>query len=362
MKGFSKYQEGQEISAYTSKNEIFEGYIKSRNNIKYVVNKDGLAKKLSELLYVKRVGRILEDDYQTALTDYIKKEYDIDLLQKDKDNVVKPLWQAAKSGMKDTLGNVNDEEGEGAVSNIIDAAAMEEKVESGAITGSDALEKCMKSAEDKEASGEEATESLLKQESINIKNIAPEKLFNNKLIQSKIFNEIISEKADGFEYIHDREEYGMCPDRREDAIDDCMDMICSNEDKNKIIDYLQTDFEISKDEALDMYNDLSQDNLEWEDDEPSHFLTSDVEDEYDIYGTSYSDISNEVDEDFENELNDISYDEIGFGPALVEHLATKFGGDANKAIKESKSIDEAVIKLAEQIKMIRVNDIRNKNR
>lgn len=359
MKGFSKYQEGQEISAYTKNDEIFEGYIKTRNNIKFVVNESGKARKLSDLKLVKRVGRILEDDYQTALTDYIKKEYDIELLQKDKDNVVKPLWQAAKAGMEDTLGKVADEEGEGAVSTIIDTASMEEKVDNGEITGADALEKCMKSEEDKEETGEAETEKLQQQESLNIKGIAPEKLFDNRLIQNHILKEITVQPAAGAEYLQPETDYGMGPDHREDAIEDCMDMIERGESKEKIIDYLQTEFEIAKDEAENMYDDMSQDDLTWEED---WALDEDTADEYDLYGVTYSDIDNEVDDEFEAELNTLDFDDIGFGAAVVEHLAIKFGGDAKKALKESNDIGEAVLNLAEQVKMIRVNEIRSKNR
>lgn len=359
MKGFSKYQEGQEISAYTSKDEIFEGYIKTKNNIKYVVNCEGKARKLSELKLVKRVGRILEDDYQTALTDYIKKEYDIELLQKDKDNVVKPLWQAAKAGMEDTLGKVADEEGEGAVSTIIDTAAMEEKVDNGEITGADALEKCVKSEQDKEEAGEAETEKLQQQESLNIKGIAPEKLFDNRMIQKHILKEIEARAAAGAEYSQPESDYGMGADHREDAVEDCMDMITSGEPAEKIVDFLQTEYEIAKDEAENMYDDLSQDDLTWEDD----FVPSeDQSDEYDLYGVMYSDIDSDVDNAFETELNSLDIDEIGFGDALVEHFANKFGGDAAKAINESKDATEAILKLAEQVKMNRVNEIRSKNR
>ena len=84
--------------------------------------------------------------------------------------------------------------------------------------------------------------------------------------------------------------------------------------------------------------------------------------EYDLYGVTYSDISNDVDNEFEDELNSLSFDEIGFGNELVEHLARKFGGDAAKAIHESEDTQAAVLNLAEQVKMIKVNLIRSKNR
>ena len=107
-----------------------------------------------------------------------------------------------------------------------------------------------------------------------------------------------------------------------------------------------------------MYNDLSQDDLDWEDND----ITDDKEDEYDLYGVTYSDISNDVDNEFEEELNSLSFDEVGFGDELVEHLARKFGGDAAKAIRESEDTQAAVLNLAEQVKMIKVNLIRSKNR
>jgi hypothetical protein len=161
------------------------------------------------------------------------------------------------------------------------------------------------------------------------------------------------------EYLQPTTDYGMGPDHREDAVEDCMDMIENGEPKEKIIDRLQTEFEIAKEEAENMYNDLSQDDLNWEDDDVT---TEDQNDEYDLYGVTYSDISNDVDNEFEDELNTLSYDEIGFGNELVEHLARKFGGDAAKAIRESEDTQGAVLNLAEQVKMIKVNLIRSKNR
>lgn len=43
MIGLSKYQEGQEVSAYTKNDEIFEGYVKSHNGIKFAVNSNSKA-------------------------------------------------------------------------------------------------------------------------------------------------------------------------------------------------------------------------------------------------------------------------------------------------------------------------------
>ena len=75
-------------------------------------------------------------------------------------------------------------------------------------------------------------------------------------------------------------------------------------------------------------------------------LLKEQNDEYDLYGVTYSDISNDVDNEFEDELNSLSFDEIGFGNELVEHLARKFGGDAAKAIRESEDTQAAVLNLA----------------
>ncbi len=351
MIGLSKYQEGQEISAYTKKDEIFEGYVKSRNGIKYVVDSNNKAMKLSELKLVKRVGRLIKEDIEQKIGD-ILGEYDLAAITDahDEDNVSKALSDQLRALDSDAQ-KADSEELQATIKSKIVGQSLEQEVEAGNIKQDDALEKYKKenSDDDNKKLGE----------SFNIKGIAPEKLFNNKKIQEKLLNEIEVEFGKDAEYIQPTTDYGMGPDHREDAVEDCMDMIENGEPKEKIIDHLQTEFEIAKEEAENMYSDLSQDDLEWEDD---YTTTEDQNDEYDLYGVTYSDISNDVDNEFEDELNTLSFDEIGFGNELVEHLARKFGGDAAKAIRESEDTQAAVLNLAEQVKMIKVNLIRSKNR
>lgn len=350
MIGLSKYQEGQEISAYTKKDEIFEGYVKSRDGIKYVVNSDNKAIKLSELKLVKRIGRLIKEDIEQKIGD-ILGEYDLAAITDahDEDKVSKALADQLRAVDSDAQKTDNNEL-EATIKSKIVGQSLEQEVENGNIKEDDALEKYKKENSD------DNDNSL--EESLNIKGISPEKLFNNKKIQEKLLNEMELEFGTDAEYLQPTTDYGMGPDHREDAVEDCMDMIESGEPKEKIIDRLQTEFEIAKEEAENMYNDLSQDDLDWEDND----ITDDKEDEYDLYGVTYSDISNDVDNEFEDELNTLSYDEIGFGNELVEHLARKFGGDAAKAIRESEDTQAAVLNLAEQVKMIKVNLIRSKNR
>ena len=351
MIGLSKYQEGQEISAYTKKDEIFEGYVKSRNGIKYVVDSNNKAIKLSELKLVKRVGRLIKEDIEQKIGD-ILGEYDLAAITDahDEDNVSKALADQLRSIDSDAQ-KVDNNELQSTIKSKIVGQSLEQEVEAGNIKQDDALEKYKKenSDDDNKKLGE----------SLNIKGIAPEKLFNNKAIQENILKEMEVEFGKDAEYLQPTTDYGMGPDHREDAVEDCMDMIENGEPKEKIIDRLQTEFEIAKEEAENMYNDLSQDDLDWEDND---ITTDDQEDEYDLYGVTYSDISNDVDNEFEDELNTLSFDEIGFGNELVEHLARKFGGDAAKAIRESEDTQAAVLNLAEQVKMIKVNLIRSKNR
>ena len=350
MIGLSKYQEGQEISAYTKKDEIFEGYVKSRNGIKYVVDCNNKAVRLSELKLVKRIGRLIKEDIEQKIGD-ILGEYDLAAITDahDEDNVSKALADQLRAVDSDAQ-KVDNNELQSTIKSKIVGQSLEQEVEAGNIKQDDALEKY------KKENGDDNDSSL--EESFNIKGIAPEKLFNNKKIQEKLLNEMELELGTDAEYLQPTTDYGMGPDHREDAVEDCMDMIESGEPKEKIIDRLQTEFEIAKEEAENMYNDLSQDDLDWEDND----ITDDKEDDYDLYGVTYSDISNDVDNEFEDELNTLSYDEIGFGNELVEHLARKFGGDAAKAIRESEDTQAAVLNLAEQVKMIKVNLIRSKNR
>ena len=353
MIGLSKYQEGQEISAYTKKDEIFEGYVKSRNGIKYVVDCNNKAVRLSELKLVKRIGRLIKEDIEQKIGD-ILGEYDLAAITDahDEDNVSKALADQLRAVDSDAQKTDNNEL-EATIKSKIVGQSLEQEVEDGNIKEDDALEKYKK-----ENSDNNDNDSSL-EESLNIKGIAPEKLFNNKKIQEKLLNEMELEFGTDAEYLQPTTDYGMGPDHREDAVEDCMDMIENGEPKEKIIDRLQTEFEIAKEEAENMYNDLSQDDLDWEDD----FVTTEEQnDEYDLYGVTYSDISNDVDNEFEDELNSLSFDEIGFGNELVEYLARKFGGDAAKAIRESEDTQAAVLNLAEQVKMIKVNLIRSKNR
>ena len=350
MIGLSKYQEGQEVSAYTKKDEIFEGYVKSRNGIKYVVNSNNKAIKLSELKLVKRVGRLIKEDIEQKIGD-ILGEYDLAAITDahDEDKVSKALADQLRSIDSDAQ-KVDNNELQSTIKSKIVGQSLEQEVEAGNIKQDDALEKYKKENSDE---GDDSNNDKLG-ESLNIKGIAPEKLFNNKKIQEKLLNEMELELGTDAEYLQPTTDYGMGPDHREDAVEDCMDMIENGEPKEKIIDRLQTEFEIAKEEAENMYNDL-----DWEDDDVT---TEDQNDEYDLYGVTYSDISNDVDNEFEDELNTLSFDEIGFGNELVEHLARKFGGDAAKAIRESEDTQAAVLNLAEQVKMIKVNLIRSKNR
>ena len=351
MIGLSKYQEGQEISAYTKKDEIFEGYVKSRNGIKYVVNSNNKAVKLSELKLVKRIGRLIKEDIEQKIGD-ILGEYDLAAITDahDEDKVSKALSDQLRALDSDAQ-KADSDELQSTIKSKIVGQSLEQEIEAGNIKQDDALEKYKKenSDDDDKKLGE----------SLNLKGIAPEKLFDNKAIQESILKEMELEFGEGAEYLQPTENYGLGPDHRADAVEDCMDMIENGEPKEKIIDRLQVEFEIAKEEAENMYNDLSQDDLDWEDD---NVTTEEQDDEYDLYGVTYSDISKDVDDEFEDELNTLSFDEIGFGNELVEHLARKFGGDAAKAIRESEDTQAAVLNLAEQVKMIKVNLIRSKNR
>ena len=243
MIGLSKYQEGQEVSAYTKKDEIFEGFVKSRDGIKYVVNSDNKAIKLSELKLVKRIGRLIKEDIEQKISDVLG-EYDLAAITDahDEDNVSKALADQLRSIDSDAQ-KVDNNELQSTIKSKIVGQSLEQEVEAGNIKQDDALEKYKKenSEDDNESSNDKLGESL------NIKGIAPEKLFNNKKIQEKLLNEMELEFGTDAEYLQPSTNYGLGPDHREDAVEDCMDMIENGEPKEKIIDRLQTEFEIAKD-------------------------------------------------------------------------------------------------------------------
>ena len=241
MIGLSKYQEGQEISAYTKKDEIFEGYVKSRNGIKYVVNSNNKAVKLSELKLVKRVGRLIKEDIEQKIGD-ILGEYDLAAITDahDEDKVSKALTDQLRALDSDAQ-KADSDELQSTIKSKIVGQSLEQEVEAGNIKQDDAIEKYKKenSDDDNNKLGE----------SLNLKGIAPEKLFNNKAIQENILKEMEVEFGPDAEYLQPTTDYGMGPDHREDAVEDCMDMIEDGEPKEKIIDRLQTEFEIAKEEA-----------------------------------------------------------------------------------------------------------------
>ena len=141
MIGLSKYQEGQEVSAYTKKDEIFEGFVKSRDGIKYVVNSENKAIKLSELKLVKRIGRLIKEDIEQKIGDVLG-EYDLTAITDahDEDKVSKALADQLRAVDSDAQKTDNNEL-EATIKSKIVGQSLEQEVEDGNIKEDDAIEK-----------------------------------------------------------------------------------------------------------------------------------------------------------------------------------------------------------------------------
>lgn len=336
---FPKYMEGQQISAYTNKDEIFEGYIKIKDGIHYVVNSDGNAKKLSELKKAKRIGRLLneeaEKDWAEELQkfgDYYQNTFDTEKVEKANDDVKGKIIDEFSAASDDNNVKNHAEDFKKDAMSIINQKTSEDKIANGTSTVDNEIEK-------------------LKKDPVQ------ESLFSNKKIQKAILKEAEIVASDGANYMAPSDDFGLDDTNRDYALDQCQTMIDANETRDAVVDTLQTEFEMSKDEAELMYDELSQDNLSW-DSEPISNEEVDNQNDFDLYDV----ISNDVDNQFEDELNNCS-DEIDCDSySILEHLSSKFGGDPQKALEEAGNVYEGVLNLAEQVKMNRVNEERMKQR
>lgn len=328
--------EGQQISSYTDKDEIFEGYIKIKEGVRYVVDSNGTAKRLSELKKVKRIGKLLkeeaEKDWSEELQkfgDYYQNTFDTDKVEKANDKVKDKIIDEYAAASDDNNIKNNAEDFKKDALAVINQKASEDKIAAGTSTVDNEIEQ-------------------LKKDSIE------ESLFSNKKIQTSILKEAEIAPAEAADYTNPIDDFGLDDANLDFALDECGAMIKANETRDAIVDTLQTEFGMSKDEAESMYDALSQDDLDWEDTE----APSDGENSFDLYGV----ISNDVDKSFEDELNSCEDDISCDSYSILEHLASKFGGDPKKALEEAGNVYDGVLNLAEQVKMSKVDQERAKQR
>ena len=303
----SKFLVGQEVSGYTSKNHVFEGFVfKNKEGRKVVRNDEGKWLYLSELKKIKQVGRRLNEEYEEAITSVTGKLSADKLANKESEfeNIAKDIATAA--GVSESDSNRKDAE-KFAHEQLVGLKAEKDASISG---NKAAMEKAKEDLKDIEKDPEEFAEENL-QESKN-------QYDTNK----KLFEDYKKRKAM-------REAYNETEDF--DYADD-MDLEVDDE----FFDNEEFDEEPNEDSEVESFDDdLLDDDL--------------------LNDSEFDDYDDTVSDEFEAELD--SYEDAGgdyTDDYLLEALAKKFGGDAQLALKESKGDKmNAVLHLANQVRKLR---------
>ena len=332
----SKFLVGQEVSGYTSKNHVFEGFVfKNKEGRKVVRNDEGKWLYLSELKKIKQVGRRLNEEYEEAITSVTGKLSADKLANKESEfeNIAKDIATAA--GVSESDSNRKDAE-KFAHEQLVGLKAEKDASVSG---NKAAMEKAKEDVKDIEKDpGKQAEESLKESMSVKItfedwkrSGITPPEEFAEENLQEsknqydtnkKLFEDYKKRKAM-------REAYNETEDF--DYADD-MDLEVDDE----FFDNEEFDEEPNEDSEVESFDDdLLDDDL--------------------LNDSEFDDYDDTVSDEFEAELD--SYEEAGgdyTDDYLLEALAKKFGGDAQLALKESKGDKmNAVLHLANQVRKLR---------
>ena len=162
----SKFLVGQEVSGYTSKNHVFEGFVfKNKEGRKVVRNDEGKWLYLSELKKIKQVGRRLNEEYEEAITSVTGKLSADKLANKESEfeNIAKDIATAA--GVSESDSNRKDAE-KFAHEQLVGLKAEKDASISG---NKAAMEKAKEDLKDIEKDpGEQAEESLKESMSVKI--------------------------------------------------------------------------------------------------------------------------------------------------------------------------------------------------
>lgn len=322
---FSKYMEGQQVSAYDKNDNIIDGVVRIKEGKKYILSDDSKVYLMTEMKKIKQVGRRLNEEAEAAyadslkqFSDYYQNTFDTEKVEKANDDVKEKIINQYADNSDDSAVKANKEAFIKDALTTMNTAAAAEQIEAGNSTVDVEIEKLKKEQDDGELQ---------------------ESLFDNRKIQKAILREMEVEKQEGAEYLQPRDEYGLRSDLRADAVDYCTMMIDRGVNKDTIIQDLQLEYEISKDEAERMYNDIAVD-VDWE-------AMGIVDDDF---GTQSSASGfDEIEEKFEEALNNIPK-ELAGSKAVIHYLAETFNLDAEKALKETNNIGDAVMNLFEQCK------------
>lgn len=313
----SKLLVGQEISAYTKDDHVFEGVIVENSNGKKVaLNEDGKWQLLENLKKIKQIGRRLNEENEQAVDNIINKLSPQKVYDKEPEfeNLAKQIADAA--GFSPSDANRND----------IEKYAQEKLI--GIKTGIDAEKS------GNQAAVEKAKDSLKKIEK------TPEEMLENPTLEES-------------QYIKNKNmlrEYNNNKTRRQRLGEDAM------------YDFDEDDFDASIDDDSfyfeDGYDDFGSED-EFTYDASEDLLYDDDFEETPIDDGDYSEIDSLVDTEFEDALDDYEAQGGDYSDeAMLESLASVFGGDAKKALKETKSIPDAVCHLADQVKALRKAELK----
>ena len=246
---FSKYMEGQQVSAYDKNDNIIDGVVRIKEGKKYILSDDSKVYLMTEMKKIKQVGRRLNEEAEAAyadslkqFSDYYQNTFDTEKVEKANDDVKEKIINQYADNSDDSAVKANKEAFIKDALTTMNTAAAAEQIEAGNSTVDVEIEKLKKEQDDGELQ---------------------ESLFDNRKIQKAILREMEVEKQEGAEYLQPRDEYGLRSDLRADAVDYCTMMIDRGVNKDTIIQDLQLEYEISKDEAEKMYNDIAVD-VDWE--------------------------------------------------------------------------------------------------
>lgn len=320
---FSKYMEGQQVSAYDKNDNIIDGVVRIKEGKKYILSDDSKIYLMTEMKKIKQVGRRLNEEAEAAyadslkqFSDYYQNTFDTEKVEKANDDVKEKIIAQYADNSDDSAVKSNKEAFIKDALTTMNTAAAAEQIEAGNSTVDVEIEKLKKEQDDGELN---------------------ESLFDNRQIQKAILREMEIERQEGAEYLQPRSDYGLGEDNRADAIDYCTMMIDRGVNKDTIVQDLQLEYEVSKDEAERMYNDIAVD-IDWESDKTDNLNTE-----------SSTDMQDEIEDRFEEVLNSIPK-ELAGSKAVIHYLAEAFNLDAEKALKETNNIGDAVMNLFEQAK------------
>lgn len=311
---FPKYIDGQQISAYTKNDEIFDGYVHTKEGIKYAIDDNGKSMKLSELQKVKRIGTLLKEEAEADWEEQLNKfksyyddTFDTEKVEKAndavKDKIVDEYINTAAAD--DTNIAQNKDEFKKDALQKMSIAAAQEQIDKGNSTVDNEIEKLKK---------EQSDDSL------------EESLFSNDNIQAALLEENKN---------HIKENKNI-----DAAYDACEDMMIEGKSDGEIIDYLINELGVEKSDAQEIVNFANDGRvITWE---------SKVE------PSKYDKISEQVDDEFLKALEEMNSLDNLVTKHIVEKLAEKFGADSKKALEETDNVPDAVLNLAEQVKQNRM--------